>query len=412
MPITPADMLRPRARQRAQRLLYRWQRKLRSDLWFPHVPLALAVALLGLANLLPAARHTLQIYRTGLPGNLRTVLLSLGAIGRLPQAVAGLMLVAMGAALLLRSRLAWGTTLLVGSATLAIGWHAHMPALVTFNAATLVALLVFYRSFGRASLAAGTLFAAISVLMLLGYAIVGAYVLGRGFSPPIGNLPTALYFAIETMSTVGFGDIVPSSLDARLFTVSVIILGVTVFATSVSAIIVPAVNNRMQRLLEGGKRLMSRKHHYIIVGNTPLARNTYRELKARDLPVTVIVSQPPGAGDFAGADVVVGEGSDVEVLGQAGARDAVAVLALREDDSENAFIVLAVKEAGGTPRTVAAVNHGKNMARVRSVHPDMIIAPQVMGGEILAMALNGENVDRDTIIDRLFNVGDEGRTHL
>ncbi|MDG6938619.1 MAG: hypothetical protein JRN42_08815, partial [Nitrososphaerota archaeon] len=49
-------------------------------------------------------------------------------------------------------------------------------------------------------------------------AIVGAYVLGRGFSPPIGNLPTALYFAIETMSTVGFGDIVPSSLDARLFT--------------------------------------------------------------------------------------------------------------------------------------------------------------------------------------------------
>ena len=408
----PTDLFRPR--QRARRLLDHWRHKTRWDLWFPHVPLALAVAVLGLANLLPAAGHVLRLRAAGGLQGLRSLLFNIDVLRNLPQGIAGLVMLAMTVGLLLRSRLAWVTTLLIAAAALAMEWHAPAPrswALIVFNGATLLALLLSYRRFGRSSLAAGTMFAAISVLMLLGYAVFGAYTLGSGFAPPIRNLPTALYFAVETMSTVGFGDIVPASVDARLFTVSVIILGITVFATSVSAIIVPAVNGRMQELLEGGKKLMSRKNHYVIVGNTPLARNTYRELKARQLPVTVITAQPPAAADFADADVVIGEGSDVETLNQAGARAAIAVLALRDDDSENAFTVLAVKEAGGNPRTVAAVNHGKNMARVRSVRPDMIIAPQVMGGEILAMALNGEDLDRETIIERLFNVSDKGQVH-
>ncbi len=410
----PTDLFRLRPRQRAHRLFDLWRHKTRWDLWFPQVPLALAVGVLGLANLLPAAGHVLRLRSAGGRQGLRSLLFNINVLHNLPQGIAGLVMLAMTAGLLLRSRLAWVTTLLIAAAALAMEWHA--PAhrswtLIAFNGATLLALLLSYRSFGRSSLAAGTLFAAFSVLMLLGYAILGAYTLGSGFAPPIRNLPTALYFAVETMSTVGFGDIVPASVDARLFTVSVIILGITVFATSVSAIIVPAVNGRMQELLEGGKKLMSRKNHYVIVGNTPLARNTYRELKARQLPVTVITAQPPAAGDFADADVVIGEGSDVETLHQAGASTAIAVLALRDDDSENAFTVLAVKEAGGNPRTVAAVNHGKNMARVRSVRPDMIIAPQVMGGEILAMALNGEDLDRETIIERLFNVSDKGQVH-
>ncbi len=356
----------------------------------------------------------MQLHSAGGPLGPQSQLLNMGMLHSLPQGIAGLMLFAMAVGLVLRSRLAWVTALLVAVATLAIGWHTpayYSRALVVFNGATLLALLLFHRRFDRSSLAAGTLFAVISVLMLLGYAVFGAYVLGGGFAPPIKNLSTALYFSVVTMSTVGFGDIVPTSVDARLFTMSVVILGITIFATSISAIIVPAVSSRMQRLLDGRKKLMPRKNHYVIVGDTPLARNTYRELRARQLPVTVIVDQPPAAAEFSDADVVVGDGSDVETLNQAGASTAIAVLALRGDDSENAFTVLAVKEAGGNPRTVAAVNHGKNMARVRSVRPDMIIAPQVMGGEILAMALNGENLDRETIIERLFKVSDKEPEH-
>ena len=409
MPIHPTDLLRPRPHQRARRLLHRWWRLGRWEIWFPHAPLALIVGALGLINLLPVVRYTLGLHLyTGASTPLSHAL-ELRVLHGVPQGIAGLMLLAMALGLLLRSRLSWAITLLVAAATLAISWHGaahHTRALIFFNGATLLALLLFHRRFDRSSLAAGTLFAAISVLLLLGYAVFGAYVLGQDFAPPITSLSTAMYFAVVTMSTVGYGDIVPKGLDARFFVMSIIILGITVFATSISAIIVPAVSGRMQRLIEGGKKSMPRKNHYVIVGDTPLARNTYRELKARHLPVTVIVEQNPSMGDFADADVVVGDASEVEILKQAGATDAIAVLALRADDSENAFTVLAVKELGGTARTVAAVNHGKNMTRVRGVRPDMVIAPQVMGGELLAMALNGEHLDSETIMERLFKTNE------
>lgn len=400
---TPADILRLAPAARLYQALQKVRRRFRFDLWFPHVPMAIAVALLGLANLFPIFHFF--VLANG-HQHLFADSITVSALHGAPRTIAGFMLVAMAIGLLLRSRLSWAITLLLAAATLAIAWHGAMgpsSALTAFNGLTLLALLIFQRGFDRSSLAAGTLFAIVSVLLLLGYAVFGAFVLGQGFAPPVTNLSTALYFAVVTMSTVGYGDIVPKTTDARLFVVSIILLGITVFATSISAVIVPVVTGRMQRLMKGESKHMVRKNHYIIVGNTPLARNTCRQLLARHLPVTMIVMSPIDSAEFSGVDVIIGDPSDTEVLQRAGVMDAAAVLALRDDDSENAFTVLAVKELSGDIRTVAAVNHSKNMTRVRNVQPDMVIAPQVMGGELLAMALNNEAMDSDTVITKLFH---------
>jgi hypothetical protein len=78
------------------------------------------------------------------------------------------------------------------------------------------------------------------------------------------------------------------------------------------------------------------------------------------------------------------------------------------NDADNAFVVLAVKELGSPAKTVAAVNDSNNLGRVQRVQPDLIIAPQVLGGELLAMVLSGENPDSRTLIARLLHMS--GRT--
>ncbi|MGH9355592.1 MAG: NAD-binding protein, partial [Terriglobia bacterium] len=85
------------------------------------------------------------------------------------------------------------------------------------------------------------------------------------------------------------------------------------------------------------------------------------------------------------------------------AQEAEAVLAMRADDSENAFIALAVKELKGPAKTVVVVNDSKHMERVKLVQPDIVIAPQVLGGEILAMALSGEQITGDFVMERLLH---------
>jgi voltage-gated potassium channel len=107
---------------------------------------------------------------------------------------------------------------------------------------------------------------------------------------------------------------------------------------------------------------------------------------------------------------VVGDPSSTETLREAGAHRAEAVLAMLADDSENAFVVLAVKELAGKARTVAAVNDARHLGRVKLVQPDVVIAPQVLGGELLAMLLSGEQVTPDFVMQRVFQQVSEPTT--
>jgi len=71
------------------------------------------------------------------------------------------------------------------------------------------------------------------------------------------------------------------------------------------------------------------------------------------------------------------------------------VLATRADDSDNAFIVVAVKELKGKAKTVVAINDGKHMERIKLVQAGVVIAPEALGGELLAMVLSGEPITSD-----------------
>jgi voltage-gated potassium channel len=393
--------------QRARRLLRATRRRLLTHLWFPHVPLFLAVGSLGLLQL----RHALGIGFTEHVTASAILSMSKSALTSVvhgaPSATAGVFLVAMAFGLLMRSRLAWVIALLATAISAMLIWVVWLgpPAtgLLVYNLGVLVALFAASSAFSRSSLTTASLFATASIVLLIAYAVLGAFLLGSDFAPPITDLLTALYFAMVTMSTVGYGDILPKTTEARMFAISVMVLGVTVFAASVSALLVPMINRRMEHLLSTRERKMVRSGHYVIVGNSSLARNTYRALTARDNAVTVILPEEPNTGTE-GRDVVVGDGSDLDVLRSAGAQDAKAVLALSDDDSENAFVVMAAKELSESLKTVAVVSNGRNMERVKRVHPDVIIAPQVLGGELLAMALSGEAVDGDYLMQQVLHV--------
>lgn len=392
---------------RLRRSWSRLSKLTRADRWFPHVPLALGVGLSGLLQLVPDLRHLLGL-TLSVPdlGHLNEGFSTL-AIHGIPQFAVGMLLLVMSLGLLWRSRLAWVIAILVALAAVVVqlvasGWRYPLEA--GYNLALLLALLAARRHFNRSSLATGTLFALTSVLLTLGYGVFGAYLLGTQFHPKITGAVDALYFAVVTMSTVGYGDIVPVTPEARLFVVSLIVLGLVIFATSLTAILGPLMNNRLIALIQPRRSRMDRSNHYIIVGDTALARNSYKELKARGQKLTLVLPRQVEEGVYPQADILVGEGSDLEVLRKAGAERAKAVLALGDDDSENAFVVLAVKEIGEGIRTVAAVSDARNLSRVKRVQPDLLLAPQVLGGELLAMALSGEAINSETLFNQLLHV--------
>ena len=387
-------------------------RRARLDLWFPHIPLAIAVGGAGALALLPAVRKYLQEYLhlqlTGLFDALHPLSAKVPGLilQGVPTTVVGALQIFIAIGLLARSRLAWISALLITIVQLALAvGYIHQTWLstgVVYLVVLLAALIACRQVFQQSSLAAGTLFAVATLLLVLVYGVFGALFLGTGFNPPIVSLPQALYFTVVTMSTVGYGDILPKSDDARLFVISLIVLGLSVFLTSLTAVVGPLVQSRISRIVEPRRKRMKRVNHFIIIGAGPLARNTARELLNRDKAVVMIVDDEDAG--FGEAEIVVGDATDLDVLRKAGAETANSILALSEDDAENAFVILALRELHTDAKTIAAVSSRKNLERVRRVQPDMILAPNVFGGEVLAMALTEEKIDGEILLKRFLDV--------
>lgn len=389
-------------------LRHRVTRALHMDAWFPHVPIALAVGLSGLMQI----TQTLSLIEEFLALPQQTIEQFSGgfsslAIRGIPHDVIGVLLVIMSIGLLVRSRLAWMVTVLMSIASLLLELTplASQPAsLILFHAAVLLLLLLNRQHFQHASLTTGTLFSITGVLLTLGFGVIGSYVLGAQFKPAISDFPTALYFTIVTMSTVGYGDIIPQTTEARMFTISLIILGLLVFATSLTAILGPMLNQQIMKLVQPGSKKMQRKDHIIVVGNGPFARNAADSLEKRGLEVTRILPAPPTPGSDIPNDFIIGDGSDSDILLKAQADTARAIIALTEDDSENAFIILAAREVNEKLKTVVAVSDAHNLNKVKRVHPDVVLALPIIGAELLAMALSGEEIKTDALFEQLLKL--------
>jgi voltage-gated potassium channel len=124
------------------------------------------------------------------------------------------------------------------------------------------------------------------------YAMLGTYYFGAQFSPHINTLADAAYVSIVTMTTVGFGDFTPTTPDARLFLIYIIILSITLLSTAIGATLIPAMARKIEQITIGRHSKVIRKNHYIIVGFSALSNNTHRELLHRQEQVTVILREP------------------------------------------------------------------------------------------------------------------------
>ncbi len=373
----------------------------------PNWCLAILVALDGYAFMHPVLREVrAREYDFWLAiDNWQEVMRVVGLL-EIPRLVLGVGLQVIALGLILKARIAWAFSLvlLIGIGTFAIMGDSGRAGLGIYTLVLIIALVAYWRRFDRASVTAGSLFALVSMLSLLIYAVFGTLYLGDEFNPPITDITTALYFSIVSMSTVGYGDITPHSGTARLFTASIIILGITIFATSISAIAGPVIGGNLKRLVKGRFSTAMRKNHIIIAGATPLALSVYDGLRRRGDEVTVIVPAGTPQEYPAAADLIEGDPSSVEVLRNAGVARARYVLALRADDAENAFIVMAAKEATGESgvKTVALVNTSKHLEKIRRVRPDLVFSLQLLGAELLTRAINGEPMDSKSITDLFF----------
>lgn len=368
--------------------------------------LAILVAINGYLVLSPVLFRALS-HSTDAINNFSTwkEALSFLELIEIPRFMIGLLLILMAFSVARKIRTAWFLTVLLLFTLVAINIFIlkDQDKLTTYSLIVLVALLFYWREFDHYSLGSATFFAIASICSLIVYSMLGTLYMGDEFAPVVTDLPTAFYFAIVCMSTVGFGDIIPHTTVARMFTLTVIIAGITVFATSIASIAGPIISNNIKRIVKGRIYHVERKNHFIIVGSNSLALNVYNGLRDRGDDVTVVCPVGSQHSFPQHADIIEGDPSSVETLKLAGAAKAKYIIALCNSDADNTFTILAAKEiAGEGTKTLALVNETQNMKKVKRVNPDMVFSLPLLGSELLVRTLNGDTINNSLITEMFF----------
>jgi voltage-gated potassium channel len=344
----------------------RWRRRL-LRLW-PQWPLAAAMVLIGLLNILHALRYNLGDFSHF--ATLSGVGRSLELLGTTAQAILGAGLILVGIGLLWRLRMAWAFAVLIVALTVGVNLaRGQRGAGIVIPCLMLLALAALRHSFNRRTLLASYVISLFGILAVLAYGTFGTYLLGNGFQPRIQDLNSAFYYTIITLSTVGYGDIVPKTQETRMFAVFLLIAGLGIFATAIASAIGPAVSGE-------------------------LARISARELAARGVSFVQMI-EPGAEPTLADYPVVTGDPGDDNALREAGIATAQMVIAACDDDGDNAFIALAAKEMNPEVRVLAIASSPRSMRRLRLARADLIFAPMMVGSRLLADLVEGVEIPNE-----------------
>ena len=317
---------------------------------------------------------------------------SLAILGSSTQAILGVGLVLVGFGLFRRLSTAWSFAVILLLITLGVNLvQQHWGAWIIFPGVMLLVMIPLKRYFNRQTKLANYTISLTSVFGILAYGTFGAYLLGNGFQPAIHDLTTSFYFTIITLSTVGYGDISPTTPETRLFVVSLLVVGLSVFATAIASVLGPAITKRLGHILspEGGR--IKLENHIILAGEGTIAANTAVELEKRKLSFIRIRSRienaiPPGEGD------IIGDPTDEAVQLKAGIRKAVMVIAAGDNDGDNAFITLLAKDLNPEVRVLAVANAINAIRRLKLARADLVFAPAAVGSRLLANLAEGDRI--------------------
>jgi voltage-gated potassium channel len=230
---------------------------------------------------------------------------------------------------------------------------------------------------------------------------IGLILLGTIGFHLLENLPPfdALYLTVMTLSTVGYGDVVPRTVAGKTFTIFLVVVGVFTLFYVATDLIRRIVSGELQDYL--GKHIMERNlaqlaDHLIVSGFGRMGRLVCREFSGAGLPFVVIDVDPVPLQDFhiAGGIPLVGDATSDELLRKAGIDRARAFVTVMASDADNLYATMSARLLNEKVFIVSRVEDAASGPKMLRAGANRVVSPYQIGGFRVAQA-----VLRPTVVD-------------
>ena len=223
----------------------------------------------------------------------------------------------------------------------------------------------------------------VAVLLLLAVFIAGVF--GYKFISEYSWID-AFYMTVITITTVGFGEVVPLDDVDKLFTSVLILSSIFILAYAISVITEYMLSkNNIGNLREKRihKIIDSMKDHVIVCGYGRNGKQAVEKLIAYKKPFVIIEKDHEVVDKFA-ALFVEGNASYDEVLKEAGVNRASTLICALPSDADNLFIVLTARQMNPNLRIISRATEETSYKKLKLAGADNVILPEKIGGDHMA----------------------------
>ncbi len=204
------------------------------------------------------------------------------------------------------------------------------------------------------------------------------------------SLFNSFYWAIVTLGTVGYGDVVPTTAASKLLTMGVIVTQIFLLGYLLSIISAEGAAESERRAL--GLLGTDLERHIVVLGSGGVARAAVRELLVQEQKVAVVTEVADEVANLrtlAPSDrlyVTFGEPAEVDILRRANVPKARSVIVATDDDARNMIATLNVRTLAPTARVVVSVRRPELRETLRAAGVTYVASPADMGGRLCASA--------------------------
>ena len=211
------------------------------------------------------------------------------------------------------------------------------------------------------------------------------------------RLLDAAYMTVITLGTVGFKEVHELSDGGKLFTMGLIVVGVSVLGYIVGSLAQIMFEGQIQRIMgrkKVEKKIEALSGHYIICGFGRIGSLICKEFKSNGLSFVIIEKNVAAAERLSedGYLYMKGDATLDETLLKAGINRAKGLISVVTSDTENVYITLTARGLNPGLYIMARSGEEGSDIKLRRAGANKVVSPYTIGGNRMAQSILRPNV--------------------